>query len=148
MKSIQELNGGILGFGLQYDAVMLVSIIFSYAVLQCYKQQRYKIHCYSFYSVPFCTFSKGYETAKKVKESLFQCLSRSLLLSLKVQLCPWMMFKQCCMKEQFCVLLTEDLEQKDGDAQWPTVRHMLSIKMPAINTRYTAPGQQYGNPLG
>lgn len=42
----------------------------------------------------------------------------------------------------------EDLEQKDGEAQWSTVRHMLSIKKPAINTRYTAPGQHDSSPGG
>lgn len=59
-----------------------------------------------------------------------------------------MLLKPCCLKEQFCVLRTEDLEQKDGEAQGSTVRHMLSIKRPAINTRYTAPGQHDRSPGG
>lgn len=59
-----------------------------------------------------------------------------------------MLLKPCCLKEQFCVLWMEDLEQKDGEAQGSTVRHMLSIKRPAINTRYTAPGQHDRSPGG
>lgn len=59
-----------------------------------------------------------------------------------------MLLKPCCLKEQFCVLRTEDLEQKDGEAQGSTDRHMLSIKRPAINTRYTAPGQHDRSPGG
>lgn len=59
-----------------------------------------------------------------------------------------MPLKPCCLKEQFCVLRTEDLEQKDSEAQGSTVRHMLSIKRPAINTRYIAPGQHDRSPGG
>lgn len=76
------------------------------------------------------------------------CCSLSLSLSLEVQSGPWMLLKPCCLKEQFCVLRTEDLEQKDGEAQGSTFRHMLSIKRPAINTRYTAPGQHDRSPGG
>ena len=76
------------------------------------------------------------------------CVVLSLSLSLEVQSCPSTLLKPCCLKEQFCVLWTEDLEQKDGEAQGSTVRHMLSIKRPAINTRYTAPGQHDRGPGG
>lgn len=123
----------------------------SYSVMQyCSALNNKDIRCtvIHFTVFHFAPSPKDMKLPKRSGSHFFQCLSLSLLLSLKVQLCPWMMFKQCCMKERFCVLLTEDLEQKDGDAQWSTVRHMLSIKMPAINTRYTAPGQQDGNPLG
>lgn len=61
---------------------------------------------------------------------------------------PRMLLEPCCLKEQFCVLQTEDLEQKHGKAQESAVRHMLSIKRPAINTRYTAPGQHGRSPGG
>lgn len=33
----------------------------------------------------------------------------------------------------------EDFEHKGGEAQGSALRHMLSIKRPAIRTRYTAP---------
>lgn len=59
-----------------------------------------------------------------------------------------MLLELCCLKEQFCVLRMKDLEQKDGQAQWSTVRHMLSIKKPAINTRNTAPEQHDSSPGG
>lgn len=61
--------------------------------------------------------------------------------SLEVHSSPWMLLEPCCLKEQFCVLRMKDLEQKDGEAQRSTVRHMLSIKKSAINTRNTAPEQ-------
>lgn len=59
-----------------------------------------------------------------------------------------MPLEPCCLKEQFCVLRMKDLEQKDGEVQWSSVRHMLSIKKPAINTRYTAPEQHDSSPGG